>query len=241
MSSVPDLTPSELRDRAIRFYNRYGDDLEQIKSILEIRLSQLALAYTIHNKLPPESVRVSTRVKGLASFLKKLERKDWPQFYYPTEVAGDLIGARVVCWFVDDCHSFLDLIRTSEHLRLDDAVENYIAEPKATGYRSIHVNGHIDYDSVQRREGVVRVERDQMKCEIQIRTKLQDAWGDVTHEFHYKAKEMGVEDVDFETFLSDIATRLAVEDSTLIKFRNAYQRMADKKLADETREGFRED
>lgn len=234
------LSNDELRDRAVRFYNRYGSDLDQIKSILEIRLSQLALAYTIHNKLPPESIRVSARVKSLSSFLKKLERKGWPQFYYPTEVAGDLVGARVVCWFVDDCHSFLELIRTSEHLRLEEEVEDYIKNPKATGYRSLHVNGVVEYDSVKRHGNGVRVEADSLKCEIQIRTKLQDSWGDITHEFHYKAKELGVEDDNLEGFLSDVSSRLANEDSTLVKFRDAYQQMAEQKLADETREGFRE-
>ncbi|MFT5505633.1 MAG: putative GTP pyrophosphokinase [Gammaproteobacteria bacterium] len=71
--------------------------------VLHIRLSQLALAYTINNNLPAEAVTVSTRVKTLKSFLKKMDKISWPQFYYPTEVIQDLIGARVVCWLVDDC------------------------------------------------------------------------------------------------------------------------------------------
>jgi putative GTP pyrophosphokinase len=80
-----------------------------------------------------------------------------------------------------------------------------------------------------------------MKCELQIRTKLQDAWGDITHEFHYKAKNAGVDSRDYEDLLSDVSQRLATEDKTLIKFRDAYQRLAEKKLANETREGFRDD
>jgi putative GTP pyrophosphokinase len=80
-----------------------------------------------------------------------------------------------------------------------------------------------------------------MKCEVQIRTKLQDAWGDITHEFHYKAKSSGVDNPDLETFLSDISDRLANEDKTLLKFRDVYQRLAEEKLANETREGFRDD
>jgi putative GTP pyrophosphokinase len=47
----------------------------------------------------------------------------------------------------------------------------------------------ITYDSVQRDEKQqIRIVPEEMICEIQIRTKLQDAWGDITHEFHYKAK-----------------------------------------------------
>ena len=81
----------------------------------------------------------------------------------------------------------------------------------------------------------------EMKCEIQIRTKLQDAWGDVTHEFHYKAKNSGVDNRDLEELLSDISHRLNNEDMTLIKFRKAYQRLADEKLRNKTREGFRDE
>ena len=235
------LSPDELTQRAIRFFDRYGKDLEQIKDLLEIRLKQLALAYTINQKLPPEAVTVSTRVKTLRSFLKKLERKGWPQFYYTSEVATDLIGGRVICWFLDDCYGFMKLINSSSHLKIDENVEDYIKSPKPSGYRSIHLIANIGYDSVQREGGEAMIKAEMMKCEIQIRTKLQDAWGDITHEFHYKAKSAGVDNQDVETFLSDVSDRLRMEDKTLIKFRDVYQRMAEKKLANETREGFRDD
>jgi putative GTP pyrophosphokinase len=234
-----DLSPEELRARAIRFYDRYGKDLEQIKNLLEIRLTQLALAYTITNKLPAEAIRVTARVKNLNSFLKKLEKKGWPQFYYPTEVVGDLIGARVVCWFLDDCNGFVSLINSSPHLRMDNAVEDYIKLPKPSGYRSIHLISQIAYDGVKRiNEREVEVVAQVMRCEVQVRTKLQDAWGDVTHEFHYKAKNAGVDNPNLEDLLSDISNRLANEDATLIKFRDYYQKLADEKLANNTREGF---
>ncbi len=48
------LTDEQLKARAIGFFDRYGKDLEQIRQLLSIRLSQLALAYTIANNLPYE-------------------------------------------------------------------------------------------------------------------------------------------------------------------------------------------
>src|SRR5262245_7559708 len=217
MENPKPLTPAELTGRAIRFFDRYGNDLEQIKEILEIRLKQLALAYTINQKLPKEAIKISTRVKTLKSFLKKLERKGWPQFYYTSEVANDIIGGRVSCWFLDDCYGFLNLINSSPHLKIGDQVEDYIATPKPSGYRSIHLVANIAYDSVQRDGAEVKVKPEVMKCELQIRTKLQDAWGDITHEFHYKAKDAGVDNRDYEDLLSDVSQRLATEDKTLIK------------------------
>jgi len=241
MENPKPLTPEELKQRAVRFYGRYGNDLEQIKQILEIRLKQLALAYTINQKLPPEAIEISTRVKTLNSFLKKLERKGWPQFYYTSEVASDIIGGRVSCWFLDDCYGFLNLINSSPHLKISDQVEDYIKTPKPSGYRSIHLVANIAYDSVKRDGREVKVTPEVMKCELQIRTKLQDAWGDITHEFHYKAKSAGIDSRDYEDLLSHVSDRLAIEDKTLIKFREVYQRLAEKKLANETREGFRDD
>lgn len=235
------LNSEELTSRATRFYSRYGRDLDQIREILHIRLSQLALAYTIANKLPPESIVIHSRVKSLQSFLRKLERKNWPQFYYPAEVAGDLVGARVTCWFVDDCEGVRGFIEKSNHLTILDSPENYIATPKPSGYRSLHLKAEVRYDAVRRDENEnVIVADDNMTCEIQIRTKLQDAWADLTHEFHYKAASAGIVNRTYERMMSEISERLASEDRSLLLLRDAYQELAEEKLVMKAREGFRE-
>ncbi len=63
--------------------------------------------------------------------------------------------------------------------------------------------------------------------EIQIRTKLQDSWAEITHEFHYKAKYAGINNPTYESLLGDISDRLAIEDKTQLKFRDAYGKLAD--------------
>ena len=239
------LGQDDLRARTHRFYARYGKELEQIAELLEIQIKQLALAYTLNNRLPPEAVKITTRVKSVESFLKMLENDGWPTFYYPTEVAKDLIGARVVCWFVDDCYGVLDFIKSSSHFRVASdhthPVKDFIKTPQEAGYRAVHVFADITYDSVQRVGDLVSVKPDQILCEIQIRTKLQDAWGDITHEFFYKAKAHGVTDASLETFLADVSDRLSQEDKTLMKFRDTYQRLTDQKTQEGKREGFRDD
>jgi len=87
----------------------------------------------------------------------------------------------------------------------------------------------VGYDCVQKQGGAVVISSEEMICEIQIRTKLQDAWGDVTHEFHYKAQCAGVENRVDERILAEISTRLAKEDESLLALRDAYQRLADEK------------
>ncbi|MBY5991730.1 GTP pyrophosphokinase family protein [Ferrimonas balearica] len=217
------------RARLVRYFGRYGDELEQIRELLQIRLDQLALAYCRRHRLPREAVAVTTRVKTLNSVLNKLARRGWPPFEHPLDAITDLIGARVVCWFVDDCLGMLRFIASSKHLTFQSDTEDYIHHPKKTGYRALHLLAQVSYDSVSGTQTDARIESAQMLCEIQIRSKLQDAWGDITHEFHYKAKAQGVRDSAYEKVLAGIASQLAEEDQRLMKIRDAYQALAASK------------
>ena len=64
------LSKEELKERVLRFYSRYGREVDQIKDLLEIKLKQICLAYTIENNLPPEALIVAARTKTFDSFLK---------------------------------------------------------------------------------------------------------------------------------------------------------------------------
>lgn len=223
-----------LTQRAIRFYDRYGDEIDHLRQLLEVRLNQLALAYTLENKIPRESVKIETRLKTLESFLKKLSRKDWPEFYYPTEVARDLIGSRVICWFLDDCFGMLKYIKESTQFEIEqESIEDYITHPKSSGYRSIHLHTYLAYDRVTKVEGKRQLVTDKFIAEIQLRTKIQDAWAELTHEVHYKEREEIGE--EYNTLLSEIATVLASQDRSALVIRNILQRT----YPHEKREGFR--
>lgn len=238
------LTPAQLKDRTLRFYHRYGDELAQVAKLLEIRLSQLALAYTLQNSLPKESIIIKSRIKSVDSFLLKLKNMKWPTFYYPTEVVKDLIGARIVCWFVDDCYGLLDYITKGNHFIINQAeIKDYIKSPMKQGYRAIHIPVEIKYDSVQRAKkgGAIRIVNEPILCEIQIRTKLQDAWGDLTHEFYYKNRAHGIQNAQFENLLSSTADRLAIEDKDFIKFRKIYQEIEKNSPKSKTRIGFKDE
>jgi putative GTP pyrophosphokinase len=223
-----------LTERAIRFFDIYGDELESISQVLKIRLSGLASAYTVENKLPREAVVVHSRVKSLTSFLRKLEKTDWPLFGYPTEVITDLIGARVICWFMDDCYGMLDYIQATTQFRIQPrSLEDYIRDPKRTGYRAIHLLADVSYDRVKTYRKRRTVVEDRMICEIQIRTKLQDAWAEFTHEVHSKVPAEF--QADYETAIADIASRLAVEDRSALAVRDILQRQANKQEPDDFR------
>jgi len=221
-----------LTERAIRFFDCYGEELESISQLLKIRLDQLALAYTAENKLPRKAVVVQSRVKSLASFLRKLETTDWPMFGYPTEVVTDLIGARVICWFVDDCYGMLDYIQATTQFRIQPrSLEDYIIDPKRTGYRAIHLLADVSYDRVKTYRERRTVVEDRIICEIQIRTKLQNAWAEFTHEVHVKVPSEF--QVDYDRTIADIASRLAAEDRSALAIRDILQRQAEKTEPDD--------
>ena len=224
-----------LTPRLIRFFSRYGAEVESICQLLKIRLDQLALAYTLENNLPREAVEVRSRVKSLKSSFRKLEEKKWPFFYYPSEVIKDLVGSRIICWFLDDCYGMLNYIKASSQFTIKRrSLEDYIKKPKPTGYRSIHMLVDIPYDRVKTVRKKRAVVEDTKVCEIQIRSKLQDAWAEFTHEVHYRFP--GKLDADYETIVTEIANRLAAEDKSALAVRNLLQKEAKKK-----HDGFTDD
>jgi len=223
-----------LTDRAIKFYDFYGDELESISQVLKIRLGGLASAYTMENNLPREAVTVHSRVKSLKSFLMKLEKIDWPMYGHPTEVITDLIGARVICWFVDDCYGMLEYIQaTKQFLIKPRSLEDYLKNPKPTGYRAIHVLADVSFDRVKTYKKRRTVVEDRMICEIQIRSKLQNAWSEFTHEVHCN---VSIEyQKDYDKVIANIAKNLAVEDKSALVVRDIIQKQFDKKELDDFR------
>jgi putative GTP pyrophosphokinase len=223
-----------LTERAIRFFDCYGEELESISQVLKIRLGRLASAYTVESELPREAIGVHSRVKPLTSFLRKLEKTDWPLFRYPTEVVTDLIGARVICWFVDDCYGMLNYIEATKQFRVKPrSVQNYIEDPKRTGYRAIHLLADVSYDRVKTYKKRRTVIEDTMICEIQIRTKLQDAWAEFTHDLHCKVSAEF--QADYDAAIAAIADRLAAEDNSALGVREILRSQAEKKELDDFR------
>jgi len=222
------MTPEKLSQRAVRFYHRYGEELEAIRQLLHIQLDQLALAATLESGLPRKAIKVLSRTKELKNFLLKLERIGWPDFYLPTEVIHDLVGARIVCWFQDDCYAILNLLQESQRLAiLPHSVEDYNKSPKPSGYRAIHALAEVAYDQVVRKGDRHGIVTGSMTCEIQIRTLFQDAWGELTHEMHYKIDP--IKSTPYNELVSALAERLALEDNAAMAIREVLRKAKGRK------------
>lgn len=128
-------------------------------------------------------------------------------------VIDDLVGLRVTCINLRD----IDMIRTAldamprepgRGLWLDPASErDYVTEPKESGYRGWHVNLGIDVGDTP------------VVCELQVRTLLQDSWGELTHEDTYSkdgalpplVDVLSTRMADLLAILDDIAEDLRTE------------------------------
>jgi len=117
------------------------------------------------------------RIKLLSSLARKAKQRKW-SIEEAIEKCWDFVGFRVVCNNLQDVSRAADLFqRALEENGLKPHRHDYIEEPQKTGYRAIHITFPVK----------VGFAGDDMTlgCEIQIRTRLQDAWGHLSREELY--------------------------------------------------------
>jgi len=156
---------------------------------------------TIEDKTLVRAQLGEFRIKKLPSLQRKAIENRWKDDEAFT-CCGDLIGGRVVCNNVEDVYRFVELLK--ERLPSDQSafeVQDWIAKPNERGYRALHVNLRLDVS-----DGFVP---DLIPCEVQIRTRLQDAWGELTHDDIYKQPELPK---DLQARSADLAEVLAAAD-----------------------------
>ncbi|MBI3373771.1 MAG: hypothetical protein HY017_18765 [Betaproteobacteria bacterium] len=118
------------------------------------------------------------RIKDLPSFQRKADRNGWNGDEAFAR-CGDVIGGRVVCNNAEDVYRFVELLK--ELLPGDQAafeIQDWIKAPNQRGYRALHINFWLDVSDTFAPELV--------PCEVQVRTRLQDAWAELTHGDIYK-------------------------------------------------------
>ena len=118
------------------------------------------------------------RAKSLSSVRRKARKAKWN----PDEALSqcpDLVCGRVVCNNVEDVYRFEALLR--ECLSIESGPlerQDYIRSPKEQGYRALHLNFRLNVGQ--------GFEHEMIPCEVQIRSRLQDAWAKITHADIYK-------------------------------------------------------
>ncbi len=123
---------------------------------------------------------VTGRVKRISSILEKAKRREVAEDRIEDEIE-DIAGIRIMCQFVDDIYTVIELIRKRDGKDLKIVYEkDYVKDRKESGYRSYHI---IIRYPVQTALGEKEV-----LAEIQIRTLAMNFWATIEHSLNYKFK-----------------------------------------------------
>jgi putative GTP pyrophosphokinase len=173
-----------------RFMLEYEFGLREIETKIDILSDEFR---HMHDYNPIE--HVSSRVKTAESIVAKVERKGLqPDLASIREHIRDIAGIRVTCSFVKDAYRIFDLLTQQEDVSIIE-VKDYIARPKANGYKSLHA---IVAVPVFLSTGSIDI-----PVEVQFRTIAMDFWASLEHKIYYKYD--GNVPVDLVSELKDAA------------------------------------
>ena len=179
---------TEWTRRQVEEYKRRYKNYKLFAEVLESVLKQVAL------KLAPLAI-VQTRPKSIASFAEKCQRKR-VKYNDPLNQFTDLCGGRIIVHTADEVRAISAFIE--QHFEIDQ--ENTIdvsqrLKPTEFGYRSVHYIISFKPGVFPSKDVAVEVEpllSDDKKfpnrrAEIQVRTILEHAWADMSHDLAYKS------------------------------------------------------
>lgn len=163
----------EMRDEFVRLRMEYRSAADEVLTKVSILRNEFV---HLHRYNPIE--HVGSRVKTPASILDKALRYDLD--LTPAAIREgitDIAGVRIVCSFISDTYQVLEALMAQTDLRVL-TIKDYIAEPKPSGYKSVHLILEVP---VFLTSGPVPV-----PVEVQIRTIAMDFWASLDHKIQYK-------------------------------------------------------
>ena len=164
-----------------------------------------------HDRNPISSVK--GRLKSMSSIQEKLNRRGFELTLDSIEEnLNDVAGVRVICSFPEDVKTLADALLKQDDIRLIER-KDYIAHPKANGYRSLHLIVSVPI--------FLENEKRLMKVEIQLRTIAMDCWASLEHQLRYK------KDFEFTDAMASELSECARLSAELDERMDALRRMVD--------------
>lgn len=119
---------------------------------------------------------VTGRVKPIHSILQKAKRKNISEDEILDRMK-DIIGMRIMCQFVDDIYTVVQLIKQRTDMKVLGE-KDYVRQQKDSGYRSYHLVIEYPIQTVSGQKNLL--------AEIQIRTLSMNFWATIEHSLNYK-------------------------------------------------------
>ncbi|MFZ4450420.1 GTP pyrophosphokinase [Salibacterium aidingense] len=153
------------------FLTPYVQAVEELK----VKLKGLREQYQLSSKHTPIEF-VTGRVKPVTSILEKAQRKNIPLDRIAREMQ-DIAGVRLVCQFVNDIDTIVELIRSRSDFKVIEE-RDYIKRKKDSGYRSYHMVIEYPVHTIDGEKFVL--------VELQVRTMAMNFWATIEHSLNYK-------------------------------------------------------
>lgn len=144
------------------------------------RLCDAALIDGDRTRLDPGHYRIKEQARAYDKLRRKIT-EDGISITSPADVEvhlHDIVGVKVLCKSPRDQRTIFEAIQelgNLDRMWIDGEPKDYVSLPKDSGYRACHL---IVFVPLPWGEPV--------RVEIQIKTRLQDAWSELTHEDLYK-------------------------------------------------------
>lgn len=158
---------------------------------------------------------ITSRVKKQQSLIDKMKRHGYPLTVEAAqERINDIAGVRAICAFENDAYQLADELLKHEDITLLHK-KDFIANPKASGYRSLHLIISVPiYLAAGKRD---------VKVEVQLRTISMDFWASMEHELRYKQRIDFPDELDREILeCADLSAELDERMDRLHKNLTAY-------------------
>ena len=190
----------ELEDLCLRYLHN-KEYMDIARRLDGKRADREAFIVEVMDRLQQEFSRlgikadISGRPKHIYSIWKKMKRKgiDFDQIF-------DLRALRVLVDTVAECYTVLGVIHGAWR-HIPGEFDDYIATPKANLYRSIHT---------------AVIGPDERPVEIQIRTREMHEHAELGVAAHWRYKETGKQDADFERRISLMRNWLDLKDDASV-------------------------
>lgn len=156
---------------------------------------------------------IESRLKSAESAYEKLRRRGISQSGKSTVTRlNDIAGVRVVCSYIEDIYTIASLFLKQPDVKFLQC-KDYIKNPKANGYRSLHLIVEIPV--------CLSTVQTNVPVEIQLRTISMNMWASLEHEVSYKMDVAGIE--EYKAELKDCADGLFALEERMQKICNGIR------------------
>ncbi|WP_318720306.1 tetratricopeptide repeat protein [Treponema sp.] len=169
------------------------ENYEKYRTLFSVILKNILAKITEDISLNPKPVYKS-RIKSFDSYYSKLLRLKPKEASEKDSLVSltDMMGIRVVCAFLEDISTVENQIK-KKYLVKEIEHKGSLQSVREFGYESTHIlisipQECLNVDEIKDEEIKNLPLPENLVCEIQVRTILQDAWAEVEHELIYKTE-----------------------------------------------------